>query len=141
VPALSLRWSCDLANEMGGDPQKRRRSINAQLPRPQTSFSSLIGPPLSSAAPSPVRPIVEASEREKPTLPQAEDRNERNVQPAIPPFKIFPFCFNDRCRLDNQLPEPFALDNRLGRWMMGLGLDKVSGKVLEEEGEEGEDFR
>jgi len=73
--------------------------------------------------------------------PKPKIETNETYQPAIPPFKILPFCFNDRCRLDNQLPEPFAPDDRLGRWTMGLGLDKVSGKVLEEEGEEGEDFR
>lgn len=62
----------------------------------------------------------------------------RLVAYSIPPFKILPFCFSDgrSCRLDNRLPDPFAPDNRAGRWTMGLGLeeggglDEVLGKVF-----------
>jgi hypothetical protein len=62
----------------------------------------------------------------------------RLVASAIPPFKVLPFCFSDgrSCRLDNRLPDPFAPDNRRGKWTMGLGLeeggglDSVLGKVF-----------
>ncbi|KAF5381303.1 hypothetical protein D9615_008315 [Tricholomella constricta] len=53
----------------------------------------------------------------------------RLVAHAIPPFKILPFCFSDgrSCRLDNRLPDPFAADNRAGKWTMGLGLEEGGG--------------
>ncbi|KAF8068812.1 glycosyltransferase family 32 protein [Lyophyllum atratum] len=62
----------------------------------------------------------------------------RLIAHAIPPFKVLPFCFSDgrSCRLDNRLPDPFAPDNRAGKWTMGLGLeeggglDEVLGKVF-----------
>jgi hypothetical protein len=53
----------------------------------------------------------------------------RLVAGSIPPFKVLPFCFSDgrSCRLDNRLPDPFAPDNREGKWTMGLGVEEGGG--------------
>ncbi|KAF9528374.1 glycosyltransferase family 32 protein [Crepidotus variabilis] len=62
----------------------------------------------------------------------------RLLEGSIPTFNILPFCFSDgrSCRLDNRLPDPFAPDNRYGKWTAGLsleedgGLDKALQKVF-----------